>query len=95
MISCKEERYEGYIVYKGHIPKHMCCSDPKSKSDNRVIPPNEHTHVEQEQKFILHIGNKYGTVLENVTEDCYRRFDVLDKVKVEGESIELIKKGCR
>lgn len=95
MISCKEERYEGYVVYKSHIPKHMCCSSPETMATDRPIPPNEHTHVEIESKFILHVGNKNGTTLEDVTKDCYDSFEVLDKVRVAGENIELIKKGCR
>ena len=97
MISCSEpdNSIEGYVVFKKHVPRHMCCSSPETMTRDRAIPPNEHTHIEQESKFVLHIGNKDGTSLESVTKDCYNSFEVLDKVRVAGESIELIKKGCK
>jgi hypothetical protein len=97
LLSCssKKEKIEGYIVFKSYTPKHMCCSNPKTMSKDRPIPPNEHTHIEQESRFTLHIGNKNGTISEDVSKDCYNSFDVLDKVLVSNDGIQLVKKGCK
>lgn len=97
VVACEERKIEGYIVYKEYIPEHMCHSDVKTVVEAGVtpVPVHVHHHVEQEARWILYIGNSYGTTKVDVTENCYNGFKVTDKVSVYGNYVELIQKGCR
>ena len=100
LLSCEEEKFTGYIVFKQHAPKHMCCSNPKTTTEASVIvvpAPMQHTHQHEEQEptWKLFVSNSQGTRKVNVTASCYKSFHVTDKVKIYGNSVELIKKGCK
>jgi hypothetical protein len=102
MISCSQDPYEGYIVFKHYVGRHMCHDDfIPTTSEASVLPNYVHTHThvhhheEIEPTWVLYVGNAQGTTQIDVTEDCYNGFSVTDKVIVTEDNVELIKKGCR
>ncbi|MEY2869812.1 MAG: hypothetical protein RIR01_2314 [Bacteroidota bacterium] len=102
IASCQEQDIKGYVVYKKHIPKHMCHDEDvkivtEAGMTPIVVPHTTHTHHHSEQAptWEIYVSNSYGTTKVSVTENCYNSFHVTDKVHVYGNHVELIKKGCR
>lgn len=101
LLSCEPDHVTGYIVFKKHIGKHMCCDDNvkcTTEAGMIVVPHpviHQHHHEEKAPTWTLYIGNSYGTTQVNVTENCYNYFKVTDKVIYDYRGVHLIKKGCR
>lgn len=102
LFSCQERNLVGYVVFKKHIPKHMCCDDNVKEvvEAGVIIVPHpvvvaHHHHEEQSPTWTLYVGNAWGTNKIEVTPSCYNKFHVTDKVKVYGNNVKLIKRGCR
>lgn len=102
MISCSEpdNSIEGYIVFKKHVPRHMCHDDVQPVVEAgfthvHVHTTHPHHHTEQEPEWTLYIGNANGTKEVDVTENCYSYFHVTDKVIYDSNGLHLVKKGCR
>ena len=95
MMSCSQDPYEGYIVFKHHVGRHMCHDNNITETSEASVIPYVHHHEEIEPTWTLYVGNANSTTQINVTEDCYNSFNVTDKVIVTENHVELIKKGCR
>ena len=101
LASCGPRKITGYIVYKEFEPEHMCCDEnhpvyyESSVIPRVIVPHNHHVHEKQEPRWTLFIGNTGGTEQVDVTKSCYKLFKVTDKVRVYGNSVELIKEGCK
>jgi hypothetical protein len=100
LASCEQTELVGYVVYKEYTPKHMCHDNVTTQYEAGVIVvpytnTNTHMHSEQPPIWSLYVGTKDGTTPVTVTESCYNSFKVTDKVRVFGNSVELIKKGCK
>jgi hypothetical protein len=97
VTACGERKLTGYIVYKSYMPRHMCHNntEPVVEAGYVHVPHNTHHHTEQEPTWTLYVGNASRTIEIDVTENCYNDFKVTDKVRVYGNYVELIKKGCR
>jgi hypothetical protein len=98
LASCKERDITGYIVYKEYVPEHMCHDDVTTEYEAGVIVvPHTHVHhhSKQEASWTLYVGTKDYTEQVSVTKNCYNSFKVTDKVRVYGNGVELIKRGCK
>ena len=79
VVACEERKIEGYIVYKKHVPKHMCHDNVTAVVESGFTPivvphTTPHHHTEQEPTWTLYVGNEQGTTTVDVTENCYNSF---------------------